>query len=61
MEKYISILVLILVMFSLLFFAITYFLDDPTGILSVGLCLILILSFVSVLLIRIIDLLSKKD
>ena len=60
-EKYISILVLISVMFSLLCFAINYFSDDPTGVLSVGLCLILILSFISILLIRIIDLLSKKD
>lgn len=60
MEKYITILVFISVMFSLILFGITYFLDDQTGVLSVGLCLILMLSFISVLLIKIIDLLSKK-
>ena len=61
MEKYITILVSLSVLFSILLFAIAYFLDDQTGVVSVGLCLILILSFISVLLIRIIDLLSKKD
>lgn len=64
MKKYIIFLLSILVIFALILFAFTYFLDDyfldQTGVLSVGLCLILMLSFIAVLLIRIIDLLVKK-